>query len=145
MIGVGTGIAPFRAFTKHIYGERGGWKGKVRLFYGARTGMDLLYMNDRNNDISSYYDEDSFKAFESLSPRPHFDEPAQVERSLKENAEEVWSMLQDSKTHAYVSGLSSLEEQLDDALADIAGSPEDWVQLKKRMIEEGRWSTLFYE
>ena len=145
MIGVGTGIAPFRAFTKHIYGERGGWQGKVRLFYGARTGMDLLYMNDRNNDISSYYDEDSFKAFESLSPRPHFDEPAQVERSLKENAEEVWSMLQDSKTHAYISGLSSLEEQLDDALADIAGSPEAWVQLKKRMIKEGRWSTLFYE
>ena len=54
-------------------------------------------------------------------------------------------MLQDSKTHAYISGLSSLEEQLDDALADIAGSPEAWVQLKKRMIEEGRWSTLFYE
>ena len=46
MIGGGTGIAPFRAFMKHIYEERKEWKGQVRLFYGARTGMDLLYMND---------------------------------------------------------------------------------------------------
>ena len=38
MIGLGTGIAPFRAFVKHIYSELGGWKGKVRLFHGAMSG-----------------------------------------------------------------------------------------------------------
>ncbi|MCX6609663.1 MAG: oxidoreductase, partial [Acidobacteria bacterium] len=31
MVGVGTGIAPFRAFVKSIYKRHGGWKGKVRL------------------------------------------------------------------------------------------------------------------
>src|SRR5271166_1243081 len=45
MVGVGTGIAPFRAFVRHIYEEHGGWKGKVRLFYGATTGMESLYSN----------------------------------------------------------------------------------------------------
>lgn len=145
MIGVGTGIAPFRAFLKHIYEERKEWKGQVRLFYGARTGMDLLYLNDKNNDLSNYYDQATFKAFEALSPRPHFDEPAQIEHSVKENAGEVWELIQDPKTYVFVSGLSKLEERLDKVLADIAGSEEVWQAKKQDLIKERRWSTLFYD
>jgi ferredoxin--NADP+ reductase len=145
MIGVGTGIAPFRAFIKYLYEERKEWHGKVRLFYGARTGMDLLYMNNRNNDLSLYYDQATFKAFEALSPRPHFDAPAEIERSLKDNAAEVWEMIQDPKTHVYVSGLARLEQTLDKALTDLAGSGEAWRKIKDEMIAGGRWSTLFYD
>ncbi len=145
MIGVGTGIAPFRAFMKHIYEERKEWKGQVRLFYGARTGMDMLYMNDKNNDLSNYYDQATFKAFEALSPRPHFNEPEQVDRSIKDNAKEVWELIQDPKTYIYISGLSRLEETLDKALADLAGSAEAWEILKNEMTSSGRWSTLFYD
>jgi ferredoxin--NADP+ reductase len=145
MIGVGTGIAPFRAFIRHIYEDRKEWKGKVRLFYGARTGMDLLYMNEKNNDLGLYYDQETFKAFESMSPRPHFDEPAQVERSVKENAGEVWDLVQDLKTYVFVAGLSRLEERLDTVLAEMAGSAEAWQALKKSMVAQRRWSTLFYD
>lgn len=145
MIGVGTGIAPFRAFMKHIYDERKEWKGQVRLFYGARTGMDLLYLNDKNNDLSNYYDQSTFKAFEALSPRPHADAPAEVDRSLKDNAKEVWSLLQDPKTFVYVSGLSKLEETLDGTLSELAGSAEAWAAKKEEMVANGRWATLFYE
>jgi ferredoxin--NADP+ reductase len=145
MIGVGTGIAPFRAFMKHIYEERKEWKGQVRLFYGARTGMDMLYMNDKNNDLSNYYDQATFKAFEALSPRPHFNEPEQVDRSIKDNAKEVWELIQDPKTYIYISGLSRLEETLDKALADLAGSAEAWEILKNEMTSSGHWSTLFYD
>ena len=144
MIGVGTGIAPFRAFLKHIYEERKAWRGKVRLFYGARTGMDLLYMNDKNEDLALYYDQDTFKAFEALSPRPAFDAPADIGKSVKENASEVWDMLQDPKTHVYVSGLQKLEDQLDEALADIAGSEETWLLKKSELVKAKRWATLFY-
>ena len=145
MIGVGTGIAPFRAFIRHIYEDQKEWKGKVRLFYGARTGMDMLYMNEENNDLGLYYDKETFKAFEAMSPRPHFDEPAQIERTVKENADEVWGLLKDLKTYVYVAGLSRLEDRLDSVLAEFAGSEEAWQSLKKDMVAQRRWSTLFYD
>jgi len=145
MIGIGTGIAPFRAFMQHIYEERKEWKGQVRLFYGARTGMDLLYMNDKNGDLANYYEQETFQAFEALSPRPHFDEPEQVEKTIKDNAREVWGLIQDPKTYVYVSGLTRLEEKLDGILADLAGSEEAWTKMKAEMEASGRWSTLFYD
>jgi len=144
MIGVGTGIAPFRAFLKHIYEERKEWKGKVRLFYGARTGMDLLYMNDKNKDLALYYDQDTFQAFEALSPRPVFDDPVDMAKSVKAHAAEVWALLLNPKTHVYVSGLSSLEQQLDKVLSEVAGSAETWLMKKGQLIEQKRWATLFY-
>lgn len=145
MIGIGTGIAPFRAFLKHIYEERKEWSGRVRLFYGAKTGMDLLYMNDKNGDLANYYDKETFKAIESLSPRPHADAPEELDRSLADNKDEVWALVQDPKTYVYVSGLSRLEETLDKALNNMAGSAEAWLEMKKEMTVQGRWSTLFYE
>lgn len=145
MIGVGTGIAPFRAFLKHIYSERKDWEGQVRLFYGARTGMDLLYMNQENNDVGLYYDRETFQAFEALSSRPHFDEPADIGSTMREHAEEVWTLLQDSKTFVYVSGLAKLENELDKVLIEIAGSEEAWLMKKAEMISRHQWATLFYE
>jgi ferredoxin--NADP+ reductase len=145
MIGIGTGIAPFRAFLKHVYDERKEWSGKVRLFYGAKTGMDMLYMNDKNGDLSNYYDKETFKAIEALSPRPHADAPADLDRTLDENRDEVWDLVKDPKTYVYVSGLSRLEETLDKAFTKMAGSGEAWLEMKKQMTAQGRWSTLFYE
>ena len=145
MIGVGTGIAPFRAFLKHIFEERKEWRGKVRLYYGARTGMDLLYMNDQKNDLSLYYDRGTFQAFEALSSKPHFDDPPDIGRRLMDNALEVWSMIQEPNTYVYVSGLSSLEQSLDRIMTALAGSEEEWQAMKKKLVSERRWSTLFYE
>jgi sulfite reductase alpha subunit-like flavoprotein len=42
MIGLGTGVAPFRAFVKHTYSELGGWEGKVRLYHGAKQLDEAL-------------------------------------------------------------------------------------------------------
>jgi ferredoxin--NADP+ reductase len=144
MIGLGTGIAPFRAFVKHIYSELGGWDGKVRLYHGARYGVELAYMNDQNSDLEYYYDEETFKAFEALSPRAHADVPVDLEGAMAQNADEIWTMLQDPKTYVYVSGLEPIRNVLDEALAKIVGSPAKYEQQKAKMKDEGRWAELIY-
>jgi ferredoxin--NADP+ reductase len=144
MIGLGTGIAPFRAFIKHIYSELGGWEGDVRLYHGAMKGVDMAYMNDQNDDLKYYYDQETFKAFQALSPRAHFDVPEDLEGAIAQNADEVWTQLQDPKTHVYVSGLEKIREQLDEALTKIVGSTNVYEMQKDKMKDEGRWAELIY-
>ena len=144
MVGVGTGIAPFRAFVKYIYEERKGWKGKVRLFYGARTGMESLYLNDIKRDIGQFYDQETFRAFEAVSPRPHLDMPIELDRLLIANAEEVWEMANDTKTYIYIAGLEDAEKHFNKAMAAIAGSEAKWKELREKLVDEKRLFELLY-
>lgn len=144
MIGLGTGIAPFRAFVKHIYHKLGGWNGKVRLFYGAKSGLELLYMNDRQNDFVNYYDEETFKAFAAVSPRPHMDDPIPLDAALARHAKEVWGMVLKPDTHVYVAGLEKMLEPLDKAFSKMAGSAEKWERRKAELVAGRRWKELLY-
>ena len=145
MVGVGTGIAPVRALVKHIYSGHKAWKGKARLFFGAKTGMELLYLNDMKKDLALYYDDGSFKAFEALSPRPAFDAPPALDRVLAENSREVWEMVQDPKTFVYLAGLLGAAHKFQDAMSAAAGSAEAWQDMHAQLVAEGRLSELLYE
>lgn len=124
MIGTGTGIAPFRAFAQLIYERRGGWQGQVRLYYGGRTGLDLMYANDEQSDLANYYDEKTFKAFKALAQRPLMSSSQALEQGLKSNAAEAWALIQEPKTHVFVSGLGKIAAVLDKVMAEQAGSME---------------------
>jgi ferredoxin--NADP+ reductase len=145
MIGVGTGIAPFRAFIRHIYEERREWKGEVRLFFGANTGMELLYRNQYNRDLGLYYDYATFKAFETVSPRPHFDVPPDMDRLLEDNMNEVWRLIRDPKTHVFLAGLVDVEHKFHNVMCKAAGSEMAWRQLREKLVNDGRYSELLYE
>ena len=144
LISMGTGIAPFRAFVKHIYKDLGGWSGKVRLFYGAKSGLEMLYMNDKQNDFVNYYDEDTFKAFAAVSPRPHMDDPIPLDEALEKNAHEVWEMVLKPNTHVYVAGLDKMIEPLDKAFAKMAGGADKWESRKAELKAGKRWKELIY-
>ena len=144
MIGLGTGIAPFRAFVKHIYQDIGDWEGKVRLLYGARSGLELLYMNDKRDDFSLYYDEESFEAFQALSPRPNWADPIAWDHAIEERSAEILSMLDDEHTYVYVAGLVKIRDSLDKVFANMLGSADGWAKKKAELKEAGRWVELLY-
>ncbi len=145
MISTGTGIAPFRAFIRQIYKQHGEWQGKIRLFYGATSGMDLLYMNDVNSDLSNYYDEETFQAYNGLVERPLAKEEEGLERSLSENAEEIWSLMQQPDTHVYLAGLQKVYDTFSNEMEKLAGGQEAWTRLSEQMQHTGRLSTLVYD
>ncbi|MCB1041806.1 MAG: ferredoxin-NADP reductase [Acidobacteria bacterium] len=144
MIGVGTGIAPFRAFIKRIYKDVGGWTGQVRLFYGARSGLELLYQNDRNNDLTNYYDEETFRAFHAVSPRPHLNDPVDIDKALEANSEEVWQLLCAPNTFVYIAGLETMVPTLEKAMVHIAGGEKKWTRRRNELIAGERWHELLY-
>lgn len=144
MLGMGTGIAPFRTLIRQIYEKIGGWKGRVRLFYGARSPLEMLYMNDENNDLANYYDQPTFKAFQAVSPRPAFDAPAALDQALEQNAAEVWEMLQRPDTRIFIAGSGNMLPMLDKAMVELAGSARDWVSVHARLRSSGRWSEVLY-
>ena len=144
LIGLGTGIAPFRAFVKHIYQDIGDWEGKVRLLYGARSGLELLYMNDKRDDFARYYDEETFEAFKALSPRPNWADPIAWDHAIEERSGEILTLLEDEHTYVYVAGLVPIRDSLDKVFANMLGSAESWAKKKAELKEAGRWVELLY-
>ncbi len=144
LIGSGTGIAPFRAFVRHLYEQADRWAGRVWLFHGARSGLELLYMNRKRDDFAKYYDSKTFEAFEALSPRPNWADPIAWDQAILERGEELWEMLGSPHTFVYVAGLEPMLEELDGVFARLAGSEEKWQRRKAELVAGGRWVELVY-
>ncbi len=144
LIGSGTGIAPFRAFVRHIYEEVPEWRGQIWLFYGARSGLEMLYMNDEQDDFAQYYDKESFRAFKALSPRPVWNAPIAWQAAIGEQGEELWDLLFQPNTYVYVAGLEKMLAELDAVFSEIAGGKERWERRKAELVAGGRWAELVY-
>lgn len=141
---MGTGIAPFRAFVKNIYNNVKDWKGKIRLFYGARSGLELLYLNDKDGDLTNYYDEATFEAFHALSPRPHWADPIALDEAIEGRAAEIVNMLSQANTYIYVAGYGKIKDMLDKAFSNIMGSKEKWETRKAELIAGKKWAEIIY-
>jgi len=144
LVGMGTGIAPFRALVKHIHANVPDWKGKLWLLYGAQSGLELLYMNNKRDDFTNYYDDATFEAFKALSPRPEWADPIAWDYAIEDRAEEISELLEKDSTFVYVAGHKRIRDSLDALFGALCGSATAWQAKKEKLIKEARWVELIY-
>jgi ferredoxin--NADP+ reductase len=140
MVGLGTGIAPFRALIRQLYEEHQ-WQGRVMLFHGARVGLEAVY---RDAIAAVCKTAPAFAPIEVLSPRPAWDAPVDLAAAIRQHEAEVWRLLGEPDIHVYVAGLAQIGEQFDAALAVPAGGAAAWAARKAELMAAGRWMSLLY-
>ena len=140
IVGLGTGIAPFRAMLRELYEERD-WQGQVMLFYGARTGLETVYSGDVAEISKRAAD---FSPVEVVSPRPAWGDPEDLAGAIGSQQDAVWKLLQEPEVHVYMAGLTRVGEEFDAALSKAAGGADAWNTRKAELKAAGRWMSLLY-
>jgi ferredoxin--NADP+ reductase len=133
----GTGIAPFRAFLRRIYGELTDWRGSVYLYFGVRTSEECLY----RNELESYRPRDGYHLAYAFSREQTTTDGQRVyvHHRMSERIDELWSLLDRENTYLYVCGLKGMEEriyQVFQARADADGV--SWRSFHRLLVESGR-------
>jgi ferredoxin--NADP+ reductase len=107
LVATGTGIAPFRAFLRRIYGELPGWSGRVWLFFGVRTRGECLY----REEFESYLDRPGYRQVFAFSREQQTSEGARmyVHHRMDERRDALGPLFERERTMLYVCGLKGME------------------------------------
>ncbi len=139
MICTGTGAAPFRAFTMRRQRVYPGIDGAMKLFFGARSPDSLPYFGPLNKIPNTFLDKHFAFSRDGDNAKVY------VQDKLREAGDEIGHALCDPQTHIYICGLKAMEAGVEAAFCDIARAIDlDWVQLKGRLQEEGRYHVETY-
>jgi ferredoxin--NADP+ reductase len=152
MMATGTGIAPFRAYLWRMFkdNERHAnpdyqFKGLAWLVFGVATTPNILYKGELE-DIQREY-PDNFKLTYAVSREQKNAEGGKmyIQDRIAENADELWSLIQQEKTHVYICGLKGMETGIDAALTNAAiKSDVKWAEYRSQMKRAGRWHVETY-
>jgi ferredoxin--NADP+ reductase len=152
MMATGTGIAPFRAYLWRMFkdNERHAnpdyqFKGLAWLVFGVATTPNILYKQELE-EIQERY-PDNFRLTYAVSREQKNAEGGKmyIQDRIAENADELWSLIQDEKTHVYICGLKGMETGIDAALTNAAiKSDVKWSEYRSQMKRAGRWHVETY-
>jgi ferredoxin--NADP+ reductase len=111
LVATGTGIAPFRAFLRRIYRERGDWTGAVYLFFGVRTAAECLY----RDEFDSYLDQPRYHRFYAFSREQKTADGRRlyVQHRMAEEVGALQDLLAQDQTILYICGLKGMEDGIE--------------------------------
>ncbi|MEA5463293.1 ferredoxin--NADP reductase [Leptothoe sp. PORK10 BA2] len=152
MMGTGTGIAPFRAYLWRMFkdNERAAnpdysFNGMAWLFFGVPQTENILYKEELEEMQDKY--PDNFRLTYAISREQQNSEGGRmyIQHRIAEHADELWSLIQDEKTHVYICGLRGMEGGIDEALTMAAAKTGvDWPEYRKDMKKSHRWHVETY-
>ena len=151
MLATGTGIAPMRTYLRRMFEpterEKNGWhfRGKAWLFMGSPTTANLLYDDDFNRYQEQY--PDNFRYTKAISREQQNANGGRmyIQDRVSENAEEIFSWIENPKTHVYMCGLRGMEPGIDEAMATAAAAKGlNWAELRPQLKKAERWHVETY-
>lgn len=139
MICTGTGSAPFRGFTMRRQREAPTISDSMTLVFGARRPGELPYFGPLKKVPESFLRKWFAFSREDGQPKQY------VQDKLREQADEVLSLMRDPNGYIYICGLKAMEHGVEEALSDIArGAGLDWKTIRDTMREDGRYHVETY-
>lgn len=152
MMATGTGIAPMRAYLWRQFkdAERAAnpeyqFKGFSWLIFGVPTTPNILYKEELEEMQQKY--PDNFRLTYAISREQKNPEGGRmyIQDRVAENADELWQLIKNEKTHTYICGLRGMEDGIDAALtAAAAKEGVTWSDYQKELKKAGRWHVETY-
>jgi len=139
MICTGTGAAPFRGFTERRRRTSPNGRGRLHMFFGARSPNELPYFGPLKKVPATILTQELVFSREPGRPREY------VQDRMRARAEDIVALLAKPALHVYICGLRGLEEGVDLALTEIGRAHNlDWLAMRDIMREEGRFHSETY-
>jgi len=139
MICTGTGSAPFRGFTEHRRRAMPNAKGKLYLFFGARSPQELPYFGPLQRVSKTLLDQEL--VFSRLPGKPK----EYVQDRIRTRRTDLVELLTRDGTHIYVCGLRGMEAGVEAAFDDICRNRSiSWEACRARLRDQGRFHIETY-
>ncbi|MEC4804157.1 MAG: phycobilisome linker polypeptide [Jaaginema sp. PMC 1079.18] len=150
MLATGTGIAPFRAYLWRMFKEKAQnpdyqFKGFAWLIFGIPKTANILYKEELEKLAAEY--PDNFRLTYAISREQQNSEGGRmyIQHRVAENAEEIFELIQNPKTHTYMCGLKGMEPGINETFTQEAEKVGiEWDEFRKSMKKEGRWHVEVY-
>ncbi|TVU55555.1 MAG: ferredoxin-NADP reductase [Arthrospira sp. PLM2.Bin9] len=148
MMATGTGIAPFRAFLWRMFKEQHEdykFKGLAWLFFGIPYSPNILYQQELE-ELQQQFPE-NFRLTYAISREQQNPEGGKmyIQDRIKENADQLWELIQKPNTHTYICGLKGMEGGIDEGMSAAAGKFDvDWSVYQKQLKKDHRWHVETY-
>ncbi len=139
MVCTGTGSAPFRGFTERRRRAMPRAKGKLYLFFGARSPHELPYFGPLQKVPKTLLDQEL--VFSRLADRPK----EYVQDRMRARAAVLAALLSSDNTYFYICGLRGMESGVEEVFENICREQSiSWETRRARLREEGHFHVETY-
>jgi len=152
MMATGTGIAPFRAFLWRMFKDSERklnpeyqFKGFAWLIFGVPYTPNILYKEELEAMQAQY--PDNFRLTYAISREQKNADGGKmyIQDRVAEQADALWELIKEEKTHAYICGLRGMEDGIDAALTRAAAKDGvEWSAYQKDLKKAHRWHVETY-